>query len=209
MRGSLASAALLGLLLLHTAGCSSYVYHHAIQGDARQQIWLADTSQVKVRAAQSRLFETADRSATIEAVVAVLQDLDFQIEVLDEALGIVSGKKFLDEGGPSSAARDPNYQAYDDVSLLIFSRTYRSWGPFVHRTDLVRLTVTVRQRNEAQLLVRASAQYFVQAVEAPEPYQLFFSALEKALFLDAQTRVSRRPSVSRRTRLRSANQLSG
>ena len=88
MRRSLGSAALLCLLALHTASCSSYVYHHAIQGDARQQIWLADASQVKVRAAQSRLFETADRGRTIEAVVAVLQDLDFQIEVLDEAFGV-------------------------------------------------------------------------------------------------------------------------
>lgn len=50
----------------------------------------------------------------------------------------------------------------------------------------LRMTVTVRPRGETQLLVRANAQYNVKAVEDPEPYQQFFAALEKSLFLAAQ-----------------------
>jgi hypothetical protein len=50
----------------------------------------------------------------------------------------------------------------------------------------LRMTVTVRPRGETQLLVRASAQYNLIAVEDPEPYQQFFTALEKSLFLTAQ-----------------------
>jgi hypothetical protein len=34
-------------------------------------------------------------------------------------------------------------------------------------------------------LVRASAQYQLQAVEDPEPYQQFFAALGRAMFLTA------------------------
>ena len=49
----------------------------------------------------------------------------------------------------------------------------------------LRMTVTVRPRGETQLLVRASAQYQVQAVTDPKPYQDFFAALEKAIFLTA------------------------
>lgn len=49
----------------------------------------------------------------------------------------------------------------------------------------LRLTVTVRPRGESQTLVRANAQYNVVAVEEAEPYQNFFSALEKAMFLTA------------------------
>ncbi|GJQ29442.1 MAG: hypothetical protein HBSAPP03_13260 [Phycisphaerae bacterium] len=49
----------------------------------------------------------------------------------------------------------------------------------------LRMTVTVRPRGSTQLLVRASGQYNLQAVEAPEPYQNFFAALEKAIFLTA------------------------
>ena len=49
----------------------------------------------------------------------------------------------------------------------------------------LRMTVTVRLRGETQLLVRANAQYNLRAIEDPGPYQNFFTALEKAMFLTA------------------------
>ncbi|HAW57896.1 MAG TPA: hypothetical protein DCX03_02590 [Bacteroidales bacterium] len=49
----------------------------------------------------------------------------------------------------------------------------------------LRITVTVRPRGETQLLIRANAQYNVQPVTDPEPYQQFFTSLEKAMFLTA------------------------
>lgn len=49
----------------------------------------------------------------------------------------------------------------------------------------LRMTVTVRERGTTQLLVRANAQYQVLAVEDPKPYQQFFEALQKAMFLTA------------------------
>lgn len=49
----------------------------------------------------------------------------------------------------------------------------------------LRMTVTVRPRGATQLLVRANAQYNLTAVEDPEPYQQFFAALEKSVFLTA------------------------
>ncbi len=49
----------------------------------------------------------------------------------------------------------------------------------------LRLTVTVRPRGSKQVLVRANATYNVTPVEDPAPYQQFFTALEKAMFLTA------------------------
>ena len=49
----------------------------------------------------------------------------------------------------------------------------------------LRMTVTVRPRGQAQMLVRANAQYQDKAVEEPKPYQDFFTSLEKAMFLTA------------------------
>ncbi|MBI4622825.1 MAG: hypothetical protein HY736_06315 [Verrucomicrobia bacterium] len=56
----------------------------------------------------------------------------------------------------------------------------------------LRMTVTVRPRGAKQLLVRANAQYKASPVatavpiEDPGPYQDFFAALAKSLFLEAQ-----------------------
>lgn len=49
----------------------------------------------------------------------------------------------------------------------------------------LRITVTVRPRGTTQMLVRANAQYMDKAVEDPKPYQDFFVALEKSMFLTA------------------------
>ena len=49
----------------------------------------------------------------------------------------------------------------------------------------LRVTVTVRPRGSSQMLVRANAQQEETAVEDPKPYQDFFIALEKSMFLTA------------------------
>jgi hypothetical protein len=49
----------------------------------------------------------------------------------------------------------------------------------------VRITINIRPHGETQMLVRANAQYNLNAIEDPEPYQQFFDAFEKAMFLTA------------------------
>ncbi len=171
---------LAGAVLL--SACTPYEMRHDNQSDARTQIWLSEESQVKVRAAQTRVFDTKDRRKMLQAIVMTLQDLNCKIEVLDEELGIVSAKKYVDLEQPTFL--DPSYILYRPDTLLFLTRSYRAWGPFYHRSDLVRLTVTVRDRNESQLVVRASAQFYLRAVEDPVPYQQFFRTLEQAAFLE-------------------------
>ena len=183
-KGSLRLAAAFVWCVLMLSGCTPYDVRHENQWNARDQIWLSETSQVKVRAAQTRVFDTTDRGKLLEAVVATMQDVDFRIDVLDEELGIVSGKKYLDLEGSMGAGA--SYLQYRPDELLFLTRNYRSWGPFGNRDDLVRFTVTIRTRGESQSVVRASAQHYLRAVETPEIYQPFFRALEQALFLQAQ-----------------------
>ena len=49
----------------------------------------------------------------------------------------------------------------------------------------VRITISVRPHGNTQMLVRANAQYNLKAIEDPEPYQQFFAAFAKAMFLTA------------------------
>lgn len=177
------AVAICGGLLLQ--GCPGpYELRHENQWDSREQVWLSEESQVKVRAVQSRVFDTTDQRRMLATLVSVMQDLDFKVEVLDEELGIVSGKKYVEN--EETFGTDLSYLLYQPDTLLVLNRNYRTWGPFYHRNNLVRFTATVRKRNEAQLVVRASAQYYLRAVEAPEPYQKFFRVLEQALFLQGR-----------------------
>lgn len=50
----------------------------------------------------------------------------------------------------------------------------------------LRMTVSVRLKGETQSMVRANAQYGLEPVTDPVPYQRFFASLEKAMFLTAQ-----------------------
>jgi hypothetical protein len=107
-------------------------------------------SQVKLRAMQTRTFDTRNKTQMLRSVIATLQDLGFVIDKADEKLGVVSGTKL-------------------------------AWGmPLV-----LRMAVTVRPYGEKQVHVRATAQYGSRFVEDPEPYQQFFDALSKAVFLTA------------------------
>lgn len=52
------------------------------------------------------------------------------------------------------------------------------------KTYDMRMTVTVRQRDSRQMLVRANAEFNNKPVEDPRAYQNFFAALGKSIFLD-------------------------
>jgi hypothetical protein len=52
-------------------------------------------------------------------------------------------------------------------------------------TYILRITVSIRPRGTTQMLVRANAQYNIEAVEQPEPYQQFFDSLSKEIYLTA------------------------
>lgn len=49
---------------------------------------------------------------------------------------------------------------------------------------VMRMTVTVRQRGDDQMQIRANAQYNLEEVADAKPYQNFFNALEQAMFLN-------------------------
>lgn len=53
--------------------------------------------------------------------------------------------------------------------------------------DSAILTATVQERGKTQIMIRVNVQQHLKAVEKPEPYQDFFNALEKAMFLTAHS----------------------
>ncbi len=164
-------------------GCQ-HQWGSQLQMNSESQILMSDSSQVRLRSIQTRVFDTTDKLKLMDVAVAAMQDLYFDIDVLDEDLGVISGKKLFRED--SEWVTDPTYYSYRTDQLIIFNTNFRTWGPFNYRYDLVRMTITVRPKEKTRSLVRASVQYAIRTVEDPEMYQKFFKTLEQSLFLSGQ-----------------------
>lgn len=55
-------------------------------------------SQVKLRAMQTRAFDTTDKKKMMQTVISAMQDLDFILDKADFDLGTITGTKFLGIG---------------------------------------------------------------------------------------------------------------
>jgi len=107
-------------------------------------------------------------------------------------------------GGSAVELRSFQTRAFDTTDKYKMMRTViavlQDLGFIIDKTDedlglvtgtklkgyQIRMTVIVRPRGEKQLAVRASAIYNNKPIEDPLPYQDFFTALEKGIFLTAQ-----------------------
>jgi hypothetical protein len=108
------------------------------------------------------------------------------------------------EGGSAVELRSFQTRAFDTTDKHKMMRTViatlQDLGFIIDKTDedlglvtgtklsgyQIRMTVITRPRGEKQLAVRASALYNNKQIEDPLPYQDFFTALEKGIFLTAQ-----------------------
>ncbi len=70
-------------LSVGAAGCAT----------TNQRVLDSDQSQLEVRSAQTRVFDTTDRERTLRTVIATLQDLGFVIDKADATVGTVSATK--------------------------------------------------------------------------------------------------------------------
>lgn len=123
-------------------------------------------------------------------------------------LGAIGGcapstKAVMETGQSAVALRSFQQRAFDtgdvEKTLRTVISTLQDLGFVIDKADLdlgtvsatklsgyqLRMTVTARPRGSTQVLVRANAQYMDKAIEDPKPYQDFFVALEKAMFLTA------------------------
>ena len=97
-------------------------------------------SMLKLRSAQTRSFETADRNRVMRGVVATLQDLGFMVTGADAALGTVSGRKFTaDSGGQIYELRVTVTVRPRDVKRSPDSRWSNEWSSTTRAPPSTRL----------------------------------------------------------------------
>jgi hypothetical protein len=118
--------------------------------------------------------------------------------------GCVSRNSHVISGGSAVELRSFQTRAFDTTDKHQMIRTtiavLQDLGFIIDKTDedlglvtgtklsgyQIRMSIIVQPRGEKQMAVRASASYNNRAIEDPLPYQDFFSALEKGIFLTAQ-----------------------
>ncbi len=115
----------------------------------------AGGNQAELRQMQTREYQQLDRRSAMRSVIATLQDLGFVVDRAEYELGLMTATRYEEWTGPRAGQH------------------------------IVRVTVTVTERAEQRLTVRANARYGETAIEDPEAYQDFFAALDKSLFLTA------------------------
>ncbi len=120
------------------------------------------------------------------------------------AIGVVTSCTSIDDNVMASesqlALRQIQTREFTDIgkedAMRAVIATLQDLGFVVDKADLVLgsvsatklqqytivMTVTVRQR-EGSVMVRANANYQKTTINDPEPYQNFFTALDKAIFL--------------------------
>ncbi len=118
--------------------------------------------------------------------------------------GCASQNSHVFSGGSAVELRSFQTRAFDTTDKHKMMRTIiavlQDLGFIIDKTDedlglvtgtklsgyQIRMTVIVQPRGKTQLSVRASAIYNNRPIEDPLPYQDFFTALEKGIFLTAQ-----------------------
>ena len=115
-----------------------------------------EESQLQVRAAQTRHYDTLDYNHTMRAVVATLLDLGFTIEYADFDAGTVTGAR-----------------VWGDSMRMTVS---------VRQQDAERLTVRASALDIVPVNPNGVAMQKRQNANA-QTYQDFFSALDKSMFL--------------------------
>lgn len=117
--------------------------------------------------------------------------------------GCAADPRVLETGTSQVQLRSFQSRAFDttdkQATLRTTIATLQDLGFVVEKADAIlgsvtatklnkyalRMTVTVRERGTAQMVVRASAQFNNRPVEEPKLYQDFFTSLEKSMFLSA------------------------
>ena len=153
---------------------------------------------IEVRESQTRSFE-ADEAEILGASVALLQDMEYNVDEVETRLGVLSASKVVDA---DSAAQKAGLIALDVVNVLLSALTGSTPGGSAYSSADdqvgVQLTLVVLPSlaREAEYTARFTLQSTLydkaglvkerQLVDEPEAYQDIFDKLSQALFLETE-----------------------
>lgn len=134
-----------------------------------------------LRQLQTRRYDTADEKKLLSAGAAVLQDLGFNLDESETALGVIVGSKDRDA-----------VETGQVIGAAIIGALTGARIP-VDKTQKIRASLVSRPLGHNSTKFRITFQRFIwnsdgqlsrlESLEEPELYQEFFARLSKAVFL--------------------------
>lgn len=157
-------------------------------------------SSLAVRDVQTRSFAVADESDIIAASVALLQDMDYNLDEVEPPLGLLTASKVVDV---DSTAQQVGLIALDVLAVVLAAAGGGSagGGAYMGADDKVGLQMTLvvlpSLAREGEYTARVTVQSTLWdkaqrikeqgVIEEPEIYQEIFEKLSRALFLETET----------------------
>ncbi len=157
-----------------------------------EQALRLEESTLEVRSVQTRKLAAPSEIAILTAMVAVLQDMEFNIDRIEKPLGVISASKVSDADDPGEkrglffldllcaaggGSDCQNMSTAKDEQHLILTMVA---APSLERSGEYSVRITM-QRIIFDKLDRVK---ILEKITAPEIYQVAFDNLRKALFLE-------------------------
>lgn len=150
-------------------------------------------STLQARQAQTRTLEVTDEAEILQAAVALLQDMEYNIDFVEYPLGILSASKVVD----ADDAKQKALLISADVALAVLSvltGTSPSGSAYATADDKIDLKITlvilpslasqdkftVRATLQSSLITKSEHVKKVRRVENPSVYQEIFEKLYKS-----------------------------
>jgi len=154
-------------------------------------------SSLSAREAQTRTFDVSDESEILQATVALLQDMEYNLDTIELPLGVLSASKVVDA---DSTLQKAGLVAADVAMgiLSVLGGSSPSGGVYASADDEFRLKITLvvlpslaregehtaRITLQQTLIDKAHRVKQMGVIDDPVVYQEIFERLSKALFLE-------------------------
>ena len=184
-------------------GCQQLFYGIVLSGfvagcaSIPKEAYRLPQSSLSEREAQTRTFDVSDDSEILQASVALLQDMEYNVDTIEQPLGVLSASKVVDA---DSATQKAGLIAADIALgiLSIIGGTAPSGSAYAGADDEISLKITLvvlpSMAREGQHTARITIQRIlidkservkeVGLIEDPLIYQEVFGKLSKSLVLE-------------------------
>lgn len=175
------------LLLAFVAGCAT------VPRDA----FRLPASTLAIREAQTREYRAVSDSQILSASAAVLQDMGYAIDEIEEPLGVISASKRADAANTFEYLGGAIFDSFKCIFTLIRDCNTRSSNEIGDVQD-IRMTLVSRPtlENERNVVVRVTIQRTIwdkkgkishqETVTDGDVYASFFEQMSKAIFLEQE-----------------------